>query len=449
MKKLMPIVIIGVLFTFGCEVSNPRPEIGDDDEGSDTDSDADSDSDTDSDSDADSDSDSDSDTSEPAQTCGEFDGVDLLVVVDNSSSMEEEQQILATSFYTLINALINPVDDPQWDADPVENVRVAVVSSDLGLQWGESGSLEGAPSDVPTCLDVDGDDGAFLGISAQSIDIESGSIKCDQDAGQCPTDEWDCQGGLCMAPEGDGNTICPSLAGAWAETSKDDENPNLATQASCLAQTGSKGCGVEQQLEASVQALSRFDQMEFILESHVLAVLVVSDEEDCSIEDKGLFSTPEWQPNVDGSLFNTVCNLPSSNEENFLFDTARYKEKLVGLKDNQEGVFFAAIVGVPVGAQEGCEGIGDTLGGCLDHEKMQLEVQVFETSGGEPYKHFAPACTRSEGEIEVTSARPGRRFVKVAKDFEKRGFVYSICNADWSEAMREIAAMIVECVTPV
>jgi hypothetical protein len=362
--------------------------------------------------------------------------------------MVEEQEILATSFYTLVNSLAKPVEDPEWEAPPIENLRVAVVTSDMGLQWGEDGSTQGSPGDVPTCSGK-GDDGEFQGIKVDSIDVASGVIKCDPDGDQCPTDQWSCESHLCMAPGGDGATQCPSMSGSFAETTADDTNADFATQVCCLAQAGKDGCGVEQQLEASVRSLTRSDQDDFLVDTHVLAVIVVSDEEDCSISDNGLFATPEFENNTAGGLFNTACNLPASNEEDFLFDTGRYKEKLVGLKENPEGVFFAAIVGVPIGDSGGCEGLGSELGDCLENDEMQLKVENFVTPEGDPYKHFAPACIRSEGAVEVTSARPGRRYVKVAEDFGKKGIVYSICNADWSEAMKEIAEMIVECIAPV
>ncbi|HUT77414.1 MAG TPA: hypothetical protein VM285_06995, partial [Polyangia bacterium] len=63
---------------------------------------------------------------EPAQTCvipmevnttaiypGGFEGLDLLLVVDNAPSMAEEQAILPTALFPLVNALVNPL--PTWN----------------------------------------------------------------------------------------------------------------------------------------------------------------------------------------------------------------------------------------------------------------------------------------------------------------------------------------------
>lgn len=64
-------------------------------------------------------------------------------------------------------------------------------------------------------------------------------------------------------------------------------------------------------------------------------------------------------------LLNTACSLPASNE-NFLFDTNRYLEEFVKLKNNQpQGVVFAAVVGVPrdedVYGDSPCQWSGDLL----------------------------------------------------------------------------------------
>jgi hypothetical protein len=55
---------------------------------------------------------------------------------------------------------------------------------------------------------------------------------------------------------------------------------------------------------------------------------------------------------------------------------------------------------------------------------------------------FQPACQRYEGETLVTKARPGRRFVRTALEFQEYGFVYSICNDDWVPVMDSFARLI-------
>ncbi len=379
---------------------------------------------------------------DPCAECMRMDGADLLVIVDNSSSMLQEQEILATGFYTLINSLVNPTED--WEYDAANDVRVGVVSTDIGLQWGEDGEMG---EERPGCED-EGDNAAFMTAMPEEITVESHQIKCDVGSNQCP-DGWDCTGGTCVAPGGaeSGQVPCTPLGGdPWTEHIPDATNLDLVKQVSCLAQLGNEGCGIEQQLQAGIKALERSDQVGFVRDNYLLATIVVSDEEDCSIRDNGLFATDEWQDPEHRGTINTACNYPAENEENFLFPPQYFYDKLVGLKGGvRSAVVFAAIVGVPSGAGSPCQGRGDEISGCLDDASMQFNIQEYQI-GEDTIEHFVPACTREVGGELVTEARPGRRFVQLAQEFGCAGYVYSICNEDWSQAMSEIARMIVKCI---
>ncbi len=377
----------------------------------------------------------------------QYDGIDLLIVIDNSASMGEEQQILSSDFFPLINQLTRPIQgDPGWSFPPVENLKVAVVTSDLGLQYGDAGSTAMSPTTTQTCEDVDGDDGRLMSTPQDVgyVFVADDFIECDPLGDQCPLGFECTENGYCDSVLGDGMIACGDHYTKTATTTAAAPNSAMAAEAACMASQGVDGCGFEQPLEAGLRGVTGNEG--FIEENHVLAVIVVSDEEDCSIEDPALFNTPEWLGMGDfKALINTACNINDTNS-GYLFDTARYKEKLTALKGGlDEAVVFSAIVGVPP-ASEGdevvCEGSGAETAesGCLDRDDMQLTVMEFEdysTGGPIPYTHFAPACTRSDaksGEV-VTEARPGRRFVEVAEDFGANGFVSSICNADWGPAL--------------
>ncbi|MDJ0764622.1 MAG: hypothetical protein QNJ97_16710 [Myxococcota bacterium] len=385
-----------------------------------------------------------------------FDGVDLLVVVDNSLSMEQEQNILATGFFTLINALAKPIIGPEWPFPAVENMRVAIVSSDMGLQYGDDGHVDDAPDYfVPKGCEGDGDDGKFLTKMPESVDVKSGVIACESDGDQCPAG-FSCDNEVCVSSQNPSAVDCPGLNSDddFAETSKDNANNDLATQVACMSQLDTEGCGVEQQLQAAVRALSRKGQGSgeggFLKETHLLAILTVSDEEDCSVRDPGLYTTQEWESGTSGTngLLNVACNYPEDNETDYLFEPNVYWDKFVKFKDDEpKAVVFAAIVGVPL--DDVCQGQGSDIDACLDHEKMQLKLIQ---TGVPETTHFEPACTREVGEGDeaelVTEARPGRRYVQLAKKFAKNGYVYSICNEDWSPAMRDIAQVIAKNMQP-
>lgn len=398
----------------------------------------------------------------------EFDGVDLLVMVDNSISMAAEQAILSTGFYTLINSLTKPLlNDPDWGYDAIDNMRVAVTSSNLGLMWGDEHSIEGSPS-MKNC-DARGDNGAFLitPTDLTNINVQDGKVSCESGGGQCP-DGFTCSAtdtssvGVCDAPTSGGTPVttvsCKYLAtgATYASTSAESTNSDLTTQVACMAMQGTDGCGFEQQLEASLLSLQ--NNTDFIVDTHLLAVLIVSDEEDCSIESPDLFSTAEWNnsstylenlyPNV-SSQQNVACNWSGEAASNkYLFDVSRYYDGLADLKGGvHSSVIFAAIVGVPKSADSSadylCEGAGDKIDGCLSDANTAMAIRPVKlTEEDQDYIHFNPACTRDEAGKTVTEAKPGRRYVELAQQFGSNSYVYSICNEDWSPAMETIAEII-------
>jgi len=94
---LVPLLFVVALFTTGCSGNS--------------DSNA-----------PDTDSTTDSDNSSESATAGQ---VDLLVIVDNSRTMPEEHLLLSPSLTALAETL----------SASVESLRVAVITSDMGLQW--------------------------------------------------------------------------------------------------------------------------------------------------------------------------------------------------------------------------------------------------------------------------------------------------------------------------
>jgi len=391
---------------------------------------------TDGDSDGDGDGDDDLDP---------LDGVDLLVMVDNSSSMAEEQAILAPGVMALVNALANPLTegDDLWGHPAVDAMRIAVVTSDMGVSYGDAREI---PSEGETPVSLQdyrnrGDDGAFRGIAEDVVSVASGTIECDETAAQCPPG-WACEGiddgvGAC---ESDVTAVpCPVLDGAWAETTSDGENVALNVAAACLARQGTEGCGFEQQLESVAVGLSRDDQQSFLVDSHLLAIVLVTDEEDCSMENApGLFGTPECD---DQLKLNIACN-HEGNEE-YLYSAQDFHQKYVAAKGDPGAVVFAAFAGVPPTGEEGaeaCQGKGSAIGDCLEQEAMQYE-EYQETDGT---WRFTPVCERYEDGLLVTAAVPGRRYVELAQEFGARGFVTSICTAGWAPAFEDLAEMIAE-----
>ncbi len=369
-------------------------------------------------------------------SCEGFVGTDFLIVMDNSSTMGEEQYLLSTEVYMMVNefsrSLLLTGDTPLAE---LEELRVALVSTDLGLQYGDSGAVE--DGSIGSC-EGKGDDGRFRTDVPASITVESGRIDCEPDAGiGCP-EAWRCEDGKCSAPgdAGDDEIPCEPLAHDSLDYTRDDISL-IANNIACMGRMGTDGCGIEQQFQAGLRALTREDQRAFLADDHRLVILIVTDEEDCSIRDPGLFETPEWR---DHKQRNTACHYPEKNSRDYLFDPSHLLEKMAELKGGTGGVAFVAMVGVPM--NERCQGFGDEIGDCLSDPAMAYEI---EPRPAPEYQRLRPACTREKDGIVITEAAPARRFAEAVQSFGEAGYLYSVCNDTWDGVITELSYLIGLC----
>ncbi|MCA9667499.1 MAG: carboxypeptidase regulatory-like domain-containing protein [Myxococcales bacterium] len=161
--------------------------------------------------------------------------LDVLFVIDNSGSMGEEQAALTNAFSGFLDTISALFSD----------VHVGVISTDLGA--GTYG--------LPSCERQGGDGGKLQNVSRVG--------GC-----QAPSDPWiDIQSGKAA------NTNGESAADVFT----------------CIARLGTSGCGFEQPLESMQRALSAGANPGFLRDDAFLAVIVVSDEDDCSASDGKLF----------------------------------------------------------------------------------------------------------------------------------------------------------------
>lgn len=170
--------------------------------------------------------------------------LDLLLVIDNSISMAEEQQSIAGNLPQLINVLSTAPGG-------LPDVHIGVVSTDVG----------------------------------------SGGVTI----GGCSSP---------ARPEGDdGNLLTNNCAGLQAAYLEDLRNPDgsrarnysgdLGSVLGCMVQLGTTGCGFEQPLEAMKRALSPGRNPGFLRADAMLGVLIVTDEDDCSVNPGGaMFGDP-------------------------------------------------------------------------------------------------------------------------------------------------------------
>ncbi len=174
--------------------------------------------------------------------------IDLLFVIDSSAAMADEQGQLVASAGHLFDALrALPTGLP--------DLHVGVISTDVGLGT--------AAADLPgSQCRATGDDGALLRGATCGL------------AGAFLTDAPDVDGGRRR------NYLGP-LTSAFA----------------CLADVGTGGCTYSQPLTALERAVAldraRPRDQRFLRDDALLVVVMVTDDDDCSVVSAGLFADPD------------------------------------------------------------------------------------------------------------------------------------------------------------
>ena len=320
--------------------------------------------------------------------------LDVLFVVDNSNSMTEEQESFAAELPRFVRVLSTGdlSGDGTPDFTPPSSVHFGVVTSDMG-----TGGFT-----VPTCIDPNfGDDGI---LRTRGNTARAG----------------------CMA-------TYPSFLSFTPGSGSPDA---LANDVACVAQMGTGGCGFEQQLEAMLKAVTPSssgvsfvmgttghadrENAGFLRDDSMLAVIVLSDEEDCSAADPELY-------NPGSAIYSGNLNLRCFSYPTAVHPIERYVQGLSGLKSDPSQVFFALIAGIPPDAE------GSSYDAILSHPDM------FEMVDPADPNRLRPSCNVPGRGL----AFPPRRMVTVASQLDRMGAsatVGSICQEDYSGVMGRILA---------
>jgi len=307
--------------------------------------------------------------------------VDLLIVIDDSGSMDEEQRLIREQIPSLVRGLVSPPDRdgdgrPDWNA--LETLHIAVVTTDLGTS--------GYPTDRVARCGTQGATGDAWGYDGQL----RADVACDPAAS--PVQTWE--------------------AGQDADA--------FATRVGCLAEAGDMGCGFEQPLLAAARALGRAEH-DFPRPEALLAVLVVTDEEDCSLGDvNGFFESVVNPGDLNVHCARSVERLEPVGELLAELSAGRDPERLV----------FAAIAGIPVDL------VGAEPAVILADPRMQyLEDPTTQTG-------LAYACQAHNADGTPRSlATPARRIVELGSMLDG-SLVRSICEDSFEPAVAELTRRI-------
>ena len=265
-------------------------------------------------------------------SCGSCANVDILFVVDDSPSMLEEQASLAAVLPAMLSRLASgDVDgDGVPDKEPIESIQIGVLSPNMGT----------VGVDRPEC--PGGQFGGDDGILRTEIGLTQAEV-----TGLGQSFYESCARGLDDAPSFVEYLPRPG------EAPPDD----VVLDMRCRALTGTQGCEYEAPLEAALRATTparsnlRFFSANdselghgdganrgFLREDSLLIVVVISDEDDCSIADPAFFSASgsEGLPEI-------TCAIDGAAE---LHSLSRYVSGLLALRP-AEDLIFGAVVGVP------------------------------------------------------------------------------------------------------
>ncbi len=330
-----------------------------------------------------------SEPSPPREVSTQSNNLDILFVIDNSSSMAEEQTTLAEGVGEFLDQL-----GAGGSAPP--NLHIGVISTNAGAGQGITGCEDGGDNGILQAgQDCDATSDRFI------IDVEN-------EAGTARTRNY---------------------------------SGELSDAVSCMADLGTSGCGFEQTFRSIELALngSRPENEGFLRPDAALAVIILTDEDDCSASN-ALFDTDAAQDRIDSELgflssfrcfeFGVQCNPDSPRTEGsvsecqsrensaHMRDVAEYAEFLKGLKSNPRHVVVAGIVG------------------------PSAPVAVELNASGEPT--LQPSCgdDAGGGQASGRAADPGIRISAFLEAFPDRNAQSSICNVDYSSVLADVADLV-------
>ncbi|MBX7082161.1 MAG: VWA domain-containing protein [Nannocystaceae bacterium] len=394
--------------------------------------------------------------------------VDILFVIDNSGSMGEEQGLLAANFPAFIGVL----EDPMVKA----NYRIGVTTTDNGNPWCGSTTPEAGKLQLSSCR---GRTGQF---------VFNGNPPANATEAAC-TD-------VCVFDEITTTETVTEFDGVpkerpWLENIEGKTNlaeqtdlngdtrvPTTTEAFQCFGPQGIAGCGFESHLESMYKAFLRAnkndeEQYGFLRSNAILSVVFITDEVDCSYNNKyqsiflpasmGGDPTVFWSDPTASAPTSAVCwragvhcdgggtpydSCESVNkgvdgtegvddDEAVLHPVKRYTDFVQELENNKQmitpgqEVLIAAITGVPQG-----------------YEKHDAEITYSNSPDPVEQGDFGigAGCTYDDGDpmTPVSTARPPVREREFAEAFEVGSDrnLYSICQESFSSALGAIADTI-------
>ena len=337
--------------------------------------------------------------------------LDLLFLVDSSSGPEKAQENLRANLPRLLDVLKNV-------EGRLPDLHAAVITSDLGI----------GSDQIPGCNSTGGNRGEF------QFGVGQGAVGCTET-------------GLAA-----GATFVRTTGGADPVS---NFTGDVTQVLQCLLPVGTSGCGFEQPLASLVRALGADGapapglNQQFLRDDAVLAIVMLTDEDDCSARDVGFYDvttntdlTSLLGPpgNFRCNEFGHLCNgmAPNrfaphglvtdvedyvncvSNDLGRLKSVAGFAAQIEALKTDPARVVVASIQGPPA--------------------PYRVRWKMPAVTGDGPWPMITSSCTATDGGF----ADPSVRLHEFATRFGESGLEFSVCDVNFGPALETIGHKIAE-----
>ncbi len=325
--------------------------------------------------------------------------VDLLFLIDDSRSMEKSQANLLRNFPRFMEEL----EDFEGG---LPNVHIAVISSDMG------------------------DGGA-------------GNAMC---GGKGGIFQFGPRGNCVATNLQDGAHFISNIAGTANYTGE------LSKVFSCIAELGGEGCGYEQQFSAITRALGADGQAApgenqgFLRDDAYLAIVMITNEDDCSTAVGGGFYGPQSLSSSIGTAFRCnefghLCDgaaptryAPNNADTDMVsYQSCTSTEGGGALKTVAETAAQIKALKLDPGSQ--------ILMAAITGPKGPYRVEWNPPPSGiaeGPWPKIMPSCTAAD----TSYADPSVRVTELVEQFGGNGLSLSICDAEFAPALQVIAQKI-------
>jgi hypothetical protein len=318
--------------------------------------------------------------------------LDVLFVIDDSSSMREEQQVLIRNFPDFIAVLENLEGG-------LPDIHIGVISTDVGA----------GPFTDASCT-LNGNDGSLL------IGDDCPIVGSERFLRSAPT------------ASGRDTNFEGTLTAAFG----------------CIADLGVGGCGFERPLESVRRALDGHpDNAGFRRPGAQLAIVFLTDEDDCSALDDTLYTPDETVLGERSSYrcfeYGVTCA-----------ESGRGHGERTRCVSNETGPYMAPVasfaqflkdLGGP-GTDDDSSIIVAGIHGLAIDDNRPGPVRVGPEPSGAFDAWLQPVCEREVSASGVSTAAPGVRLAQFFGAFPGRSTEMSICNDDYSGALGGVVDLV-------